>query len=85
MFSRLMCTVVVSGNVVGIGGLQHHVLKTATLSSTLACPSLSAMYFQTIPLVKVAVSARNVADLPALERGLNLLNQVRPDSDALSH
>ena len=30
-----------AGSIVGIGGLEEHVLKSATLSSTLACPPFS--------------------------------------------
>jgi len=33
-----------AGMVVGIAGLGAHVIKTVTLSTTLACPSFTPMY-----------------------------------------
>ena len=35
-----------AGNILGIGGLGTQVLKSATLSSTLACPSFANLTFQ---------------------------------------
>ena len=67
-----------AGNVIGIGCLARHVLKTATLCSTPACPSLSPMTFQTTPLVRVAIEPRDPRDLRAVERGLALLNSADP-------
>jgi small GTP-binding protein len=67
-----------AGNVVGIGRLGAHVLKTATLASTPACASLSPMTFQTTPLVRVAIEPVRPTDLAALERGLALLDAADP-------
>lgn len=67
-----------AGNVIGIGRLGAHVLKTATLCSTPACASLTPMTFQTTPLVRVAIEPVVPTDLPAVERGLALLNQADP-------
>ena len=47
-----------AGNVFGIGGIASHIIKTATLSDSLACPSLSATA-NAVPLVRVAVEAAN--------------------------
>ncbi|RZF46487.1 hypothetical protein LSTR_LSTR007603 [Laodelphax striatellus] len=66
-----------SGNVLGIGGLSDHVLKSATLSTQLACPSFSSQLLQLqLPIFRVAVEPQRPADLTALLRGLRLLNQA---------
>ena len=44
-----------AGNVLGIGGLEEKVLKSGTLSSVLACPAFTDMYFDAAPIVRVAV------------------------------
>jgi ribosome assembly protein 1 len=67
-----------AGNVIGINGLSNHVLKTATLSSTPSCMSLSPMSFQTTPLVRVALEPKDPRDIGLLEHGLHLLNAADP-------
>lgn len=67
-----------AGNVVGIAGLEDVVVKSATLSSTLSCPSFGAMSFIATPIVRVAVEPQNIADLSALVDGMKLLNQADP-------
>ncbi|KAG1663057.1 Elongation factor-like GTPase 1 [Nymphon striatum] len=57
-----------AGNVFGIGRLQDHVLKTATISSTIACPS--------VPTSKYRSKAYCESDMAALMQGLRLLNQA---------
>lgn len=47
------------GNVFGIGGLESIVLKSGTLSSTVACPAFTDMFFDTSPIVRVAVEPAN--------------------------
>ena len=47
------------GNIVAIGGLENLILKSATLSSTLYCPSFTSMYMQTSPIVRVAIEPKN--------------------------
>ncbi|ORZ31335.1 hypothetical protein BCR44DRAFT_1442420 [Catenaria anguillulae PL171] len=71
---------VVAGNLFGIGGpaLERAVLKSATLSSVLACPSLAALDSHAAPIVRVAVEPRNPQDMPKLVEGLKLLNQSDP-------
>lgn len=44
---------------VGIGGLEDHVLKSATLSSDIACSSFSNMMFEAQPIVRVAVEPKH--------------------------
>ncbi|XP_013413557.1 elongation factor-like GTPase 1 isoform X1 [Lingula anatina] len=67
-----------AGNVLGIGGLEEHVLKSGTLSSTVACPAFTAMYFEAAPIVKVALEPVHPADMPKLVHGMKLLNQADP-------
>ena len=67
-----------AGNIAGIGGLEDVVLKTATLSSTLACPAFRSMNFAASPIVRVAVEPEHVVDMPALVQGMRLLNQADP-------
>ena len=65
-----------AGCVVGIGGLADHVLKSATLSSTPACPAFSELSSAVVPIVRVAVEPARPADMPRLVAGLRLLNQA---------
>ncbi|CAG9790922.1 unnamed protein product [Diatraea saccharalis] len=65
----------VAGNIIGIGGLEEHVLKTATLSSTLACPAFSEIQYAAVPILRVAIEPQNPSQLPQLVKGLKLLNQ----------
>ncbi|XP_068693562.1 elongation factor-like GTPase 1 isoform X1 [Montipora foliosa] len=67
-----------AGNVLGIGGLESHVLKSATISSTVACPPFTALPMEARPIVRLAVEPVHPADMPALIRGLRLLNQADP-------
>ncbi|ETW04721.1 hypothetical protein H310_03871 [Aphanomyces invadans] len=67
-----------SGNIVGIVGLHEHVLKTATLSSTVACPSLARMPYQAKPIVRVAVEPEDPRNFADLEAGLQRLYRSDP-------
>lgn len=67
-----------AGNIVGIIGLEDYILKTATISDTWMCPPLKAITFQSKPMLKVAVEPENPMNLPALEQGLQALNQFDP-------
>ena len=67
-----------AGNIVGIVGLQEHVLKTATLTSTLACSSLTKMPYQAKPIVRVAVEPEDPRNFGALEAGLQRLYRSDP-------
>jgi hypothetical protein len=42
----------------GLGGLEEHILKSATLSNTLACPAFTDMSFEAAPIVRVAVEPK---------------------------
>lgn len=67
-----------AGNVVGIVGLGDSILKTATISSVLECPSLTKMTYQAKPIVRVAIEPKDPRDFPIVERGLQLLNRADP-------
>lgn len=65
-----------AGNIVGIGGLENHVVKSATLSSTIFCPSFSEMNTIAQPIFRVAIEPENPSEMPKLVKGLKLLNQA---------
>ena len=46
---------------VGIGGLDQLVLKSATLSSTVACPVFTDMSFAAPPIVRVAIEPKHLS------------------------
>ncbi|XP_045680995.1 elongation factor-like GTPase 1 [Phyllostomus hastatus] len=66
------------GNVLGIGGLQDVVLKSATLCSSPACPPFVPLTFEATPIVRVAVEPKHPSEMPQLVRGMKLLNQADP-------
>ncbi|KPJ09901.1 Elongation factor Tu GTP-binding domain-containing protein 1 [Papilio machaon] len=68
----------VAGNIIGIGGLDEYVLKTATLSSTIACPAFCEIQYAAVPILRVAVEPAYPSQLPQLVKGLKLLNQSDP-------
>ncbi|KAL3830808.1 hypothetical protein ACJIZ3_019610 [Penstemon smallii] len=67
-----------AGNIVAIRGLGQHILKSATLSSTINCWPFSSMVFQVAPTLKVAIEPSDPADMGALNKGLRLLNRADP-------
>eukprot|EP00898_Chlorokybus_atmophyticus_P007645 jgi/Chlat1/7882/Chrsp66S00582 len=67
-----------AGNLVGVGGLGQKVLKTATLSSSMACRPFVSMKFPAAAIVAVAVEPANPNEWPPLIQGLRLLNRADP-------
>lgn len=65
-----------AGMIVGIWGLQKHVIKTGTLSSSEDCPPFNGLDILAPPVVRVAVEPVNIDDMPLLLKGLKILNQV---------
>ena len=63
------------GNIVGIGGLQAIILKTATVSSIPTCVSFSPICSKSSPIVKVSVQPQRLYDMPCLINGLKLLDR----------
>ncbi|KAM7406647.1 hypothetical protein PAMP_001014 [Pampus punctatissimus] len=72
-----------SGNVLGIGGLEECVLKSATLSTSPACPPFTPLNFEASPIVRVAVEPKHPSEMPKLVRGMRLLNQADPCAEIL--
>lgn len=72
-----------SGNVLGIGGLEEFVLKSATLSTSPACPPFTPLNFEATPIVRVAIEPKHPSEMPKLVRGMRLLNQADPCAEVL--
>ncbi|XP_055995192.1 elongation factor-like GTPase 1 isoform X2 [Ostrea edulis] len=67
-----------AGNILGIRGLEDHILKSATVSSSLMCPTFCDLYFDAAPIVRVAIEPIHTRDMQNLVTGLKLLNQADP-------
>ncbi|KAG7235345.1 hypothetical protein INR49_002768 [Caranx melampygus] len=72
-----------AGNVLGVGGLEECVLKSATLSTSPACPPFTPFSFEATPIVRVAIEPKHPSEMPKLVRGLRLLNQADPCAEVL--
>lgn len=67
------------GNVVGLVGVDKYIVKTATITDSEETPyPLKDMKYSVSPVVRVAVEARNPADLPKLVEGLKRLAKSDP-------
>ncbi|KAL1007501.1 hypothetical protein UPYG_G00087640 [Umbra pygmaea] len=71
------------GNVLGIGGLEECVLKSATLSTSPALPPFIPLNFEATPIVRVAIEPKHPSEMPKLVRGMRLLNQADPCAEVL--
>lgn len=67
-----------AGNILGLGGLENHILKSGTVSSTVMCPAFTDLYFDASPIVRVALEPKHAGEMGHLVRGLKLLNQADP-------
>ena len=65
-----------AGNIVGIGGLEDYILKSATLSTSWSCPPFVETTASSVPILRVAIEPAKSTDLSKLVHGLHLLNQV---------
>ncbi|XP_075129527.1 elongation factor-like GTPase 1 [Leptodactylus fuscus] len=72
-----------AGNVLGISGLEDFVLKSATLSTSPACPPFIPLNFEATPIVRVAVEPTHPSEMPQLVKGMKLLNQADPCVEVL--
>lgn len=68
-----------AGSVVGLSDLEHHILKSATLSNSLYCPPFIDLHVAAQPILRVAIEPQNPTDMPHLVQGLKLLNQSDPN------
>jgi elongation factor 2 len=66
------------GNTVGLVGVDQYLLKTGTLSDHDDAHNIRVMKYSVSPVVRVAVEAKNAADLPKLIDGLNKLAKSDP-------
>lgn len=60
----------------GAGNLELYILKSATLSTTIACPPFTEIKTMATPIMRVAVEPKHPMDLPEVIKGLKLLNQA---------
>ncbi|GAB5367117.1 hypothetical protein AAMO2058_001201700 [Amorphochlora amoebiformis] len=74
-----MVSQVPAGCVLGISGLDTMVVNSATITSDLSVPPLSAMQHSSTPIVKVAVTPHRYPDMTRLLEGLRLLKQADPN------
>lgn len=68
----------IAGNMVGIGGIDKFIMKTATLSDSLDCYGFKMMSFSVAAVVQKAVTVKNGSDLPKLLEGLKRLSKSDP-------
>ena len=66
------------GNTVGIIGIDQCLSKTGTLSDNESAFPIRAMKYSVSPVVRVAVSPKNPADLPKLVEGLKMMVKTDP-------
>ncbi|KAK3601070.1 hypothetical protein CHS0354_029297 [Potamilus streckersoni] len=67
-----------AGNVLGLGGLEDYILKSGTVSSTVACTAFTDLYIEALPIVRVAIEPKHAGEMDRLVMGLRLLNQADP-------
>uniref|UniRef100_A0A8B9JX07 Elongation factor-like 1 n=1 Tax=Astyanax mexicanus TaxID=7994 RepID=A0A8B9JX07_ASTMX len=72
-----------AGNVLGIGGMEDFILKSATVSTSPACPPFTPLNFEATPIVRVAIEPKHPSEMPKLVHGMRLLNQADPCAEVL--
>ena len=66
---------------VGIAGLENHIFKSGTISTSKECLSFVPVSTQTKSILKVSVSTPDLKDSPKLSEGLKKLNRSDPSVD----
>ncbi|KTG32619.1 hypothetical protein cypCar_00011738, partial [Cyprinus carpio] len=66
------------GNIVGLVGVDQFLIKTGTITTFENAHNMRVMKFSVSPVVRVAVEAKNPADLPKLVEGLKRLAKSDP-------
>ncbi|CAD7684728.1 unnamed protein product [Nyctereutes procyonoides] len=66
------------GNIVGLVGVDQFLVKTGTITTFEHAHNMKVMKFSMSPIVRVAVEAKNPADLPKLVEGLKRLAKSDP-------
>lgn len=72
-----------AGNVCGIGELSRYIHRCGTLSTDPGVPPFVSLRHQTQPIVRVAVSPDDPAELATLANGLQLLTRADPAAQTL--
>lgn len=67
-----------SGNICGLVGVDQFLVKTGTITTFKDAHNMKVMKFSVSPVVRVAVEAKNPADLPKLVEGLKRLAKSDP-------
>uniref|UniRef100_A0A8B9JXW1 Elongation factor-like 1 n=1 Tax=Astyanax mexicanus TaxID=7994 RepID=A0A8B9JXW1_ASTMX len=67
----------------GIGGMEDFILKSATVSTSPACPPFTPLNFEATPIVRVAIEPKHPSEMPKLVHGMRLLNQADPCAEVL--
>lgn len=67
-----------AGNIIGIRGLEKHLVRTATLSDNIYCPPFNDLHMPATPILRVAIEPKNPLEMSRLTKGLKLLNQADP-------
>ena len=66
------------GNIIGIGGLQDTIIKSATISDSLACPAFTELIGSSMPILQTAIQPKELTHMSQFVKGLKLLNQADP-------
>lgn len=66
------------GNTIGLVGIDKYLVKQGTLSDYDEAHNIKAMKYSVSPVVRVAVQAKNAADLPKLIEALKTLAKIDP-------
>jgi len=66
------------GNICGLVGVDQFLVKTGTITTFDQAHNMKMMKFSVSPVVRVAVEAKNAADLPKLVEGLKRLSKSDP-------
>lgn len=67
-----------SGNIAGLVGVDQYLVKGGTITTFKDAHNMRVMKFSVSPVVRVAVQAKNAADLPKLVEGLKRLAKSDP-------
>lgn len=67
-----------SGNICGLVGVDTYLIKTGTITTYEDAHNMRVMKYSVSPVVRVAVEAKNPADLPKLVEGLKRLAKSDP-------
>ncbi|XDV18664.1 hypothetical protein PO909_024310 [Leuciscus waleckii] len=63
--------------------MEEFILKSATISTSPACPPFTPINFEATPIVRVAIEPKHPSEMPKLVRGMRLLNQADPCAEVL--